>query len=125
MKIADFGLAKLIDDASLTSSSSIHGMVAYIDPQCFKDPTYKRSLKSDVYSYGVILWEISSGREPFPSFRSREAVAIHIFQGYREVPVEDTPQQYFELYKHCWDNDPNKRPEIKLVLDTLNTFCNN
>ncbi|RIB11721.1 kinase-like domain-containing protein [Gigaspora rosea] len=93
---------------------------AYIEPQCFSNPEYKRSLKSDIYSYGVTPWKISSGRKPFQSFRSREALAIHIFHGYREEPIEDTPQQYFELYKCCWDSDPTKRPDMNSILDSLN-----
>ncbi|RIB09066.1 kinase-like domain-containing protein, partial [Gigaspora rosea] len=74
--IADFGLSK--DETSKTSNASVHGMQAYIDPQCFENITYKRSKKSDIYSFGVILWEISSGKPPFQSLNPY-AIIIHIF----------------------------------------------
>lgn len=93
---------------------------AFTDPQFFRNYTYKCSSKSDVYSYGVILWEISSGKKPFESFRSKEAIVIHIFKGHREKPVEGTQSQYVKLYEQCWDDDPDKRPEMRIVLDKLN-----
>ncbi|RIB06098.1 kinase-like domain-containing protein [Gigaspora rosea] len=67
-KIADFGLSKQISKISSSSGSVIYGMLAYIEPKNFIDQKYKRDKKSNVYSLGVILWEISSGRPPFSSF---------------------------------------------------------
>ena len=67
--IADFGLSK--PWADIGSNSAVLGMVAYIEPQCFIIDNYKRNEKSDIYSLGVLIWEISSGKPPFseiPSF---------------------------------------------------------
>ncbi|RIB01280.1 kinase-like domain-containing protein [Gigaspora rosea] len=81
--IADFGLSK--DETSKTSNASVHGMQAYIDPQCLKSESYKRSKKSDIYSFGVILWKISSGRPPFQSLaKIPYGIVIHVSQGGRE-----------------------------------------
>ncbi|KAF0507829.1 kinase-like protein [Gigaspora margarita] len=117
-KITDFGLSKQINE--ITSNSNAHGMPAYVEPQCLVNDKYKRNIKSDVYSLGVILWEISSGRSPFPSFESVLSLAVHIFKGNREDPIEGTPLQYIQLYKQCWDNDPVNRPETGLICNTLN-----
>ncbi|RIB18136.1 hypothetical protein C2G38_2037156 [Gigaspora rosea] len=73
--IADFGLSK--DETSKTSNVSVHGVQAYIDPQCFENVSYKCRKKSGIYSFGVILWEISSGRPLFQSL-NLYAVIIHI-----------------------------------------------
>ncbi|RIB06938.1 kinase-like domain-containing protein [Gigaspora rosea] len=66
-KIADFGLSKQMNETSMTSTSNFHGMLEYMEPQCFNNinDVYKRDKRSDIYSFGVILWEISSGRPPF------------------------------------------------------------
>ncbi|KAF0463065.1 kinase-like protein [Gigaspora margarita] len=121
--IADFGLSKQLEDTSLVTVSMVYGLPAYIDPQCYKvntdSPTYERCKKSDVYSLGVIFWEISSGRPPFESIRVREQVAIEIYKGKRETPVENTPELYVTLYKRCWDEAPANRPETKSVLEKL------
>ncbi|RIB13260.1 kinase-like domain-containing protein [Gigaspora rosea] len=114
--IADFGLSK--DETSKPSSASVHGVSAYIDPQCFKGESYKRSKKSDIYSFGVILWEISSGRPPFQSINPY-GIIIHVSQGGREKPVEGTPDSYIQLYKRCWNDDPNQRPELEEIQESL------
>ncbi|KAF0414656.1 serine/threonine protein kinase [Gigaspora margarita] len=122
MLIADFGLAQQINESSPISNSIIkgtRGMPAYIEPQYFKNPSYQYDKESDIYSFGVILWEISSGRPPFQSFTSTDAIAIHIFQNHREVPIEGTPIQYIELYTQCWDEDPKQRPDMGYVLNIL------
>ncbi|KAF0418304.1 kinase-like protein [Gigaspora margarita] len=78
--------------------------------------------KSDIYSLGVILWEITSGKPPFKSFKTPEQIAINIYQGKREAPVKDTPEEYVALYKRCWSEDPEKRPDAKTLHDILECF---
>ncbi|KAF0558058.1 kinase-like domain-containing protein [Gigaspora margarita] len=86
-KITDFGLSKQINEMS--KAKTAYGMAAYVDPKYLDDPKYKRNKKSDIYSFGVILWEISSGRPPFPSFDSEFKLAFHILRGNREKPIEE------------------------------------
>ena len=69
--MADFGLSKRIEAVS-DSKSKLFGVVPYIDPKSFSQQQnnnnkYSLNEKSDVYSVGVLLWEISSGRPPFYS----------------------------------------------------------
>ena len=72
-------------------------MIPYYDPQLFKGQ--KTNKKSDVYSVGVLLWEISSGKVPFDSFDSNQAVILYkILEGEREIPVPDTPIDYVNIY---------------------------
>ena len=75
-------------------------MIPYIDPKKFnrrKQP-YIPNEKSDVYSVGILLWEISSGHPPFKDEPYIELVT-EISQGYRETTVPDTPDDYSILYK--------------------------
>jgi serine/threonine protein kinase len=54
--------------------------------------------KSDVYSIGVLLWEISSGQPPFNDVPHEIDLVISILKGLRESPVPDTPKDYVKLY---------------------------
>ena len=78
MLIADFGISK--EESSTTSNSLVKGTPAYIDPQCHIQDKYKRSKKSDIFSFGMILWEISSEKEPFigdKDFQDRKSTRLN------------------------------------------------
>ena len=102
--MADFGLSKRIEDAS-NSQSSLFGMVPYVDPKSFNRQrnssqvkVYSLNEKSDVYSVGVLLWEISSGQPPFCNEPYDVGLAMDISQGVRETPVPNTPDEYVKIY---------------------------
>jgi serine/threonine protein kinase len=95
--LADFGLSKRIRDAS-KQRSDLFGMVPYIDPKKFVTSTYSLNEKSDVYSIGVLLWEISSGQSPFKDTLYDNSLVTQILQGYRETCVPDTPTDYSNIY---------------------------
>jgi serine/threonine protein kinase len=94
--LADFGLSKRIDE-SCNSRSDLFGVVPYIDPQKFNFQHYSLNKKSDIYSIGVLLWEISSGKPPFKGMSSYSLI-VQISQGLRETPLPDTPSAYINIY---------------------------
>ncbi|PKC02218.1 kinase-like protein [Rhizophagus irregularis] len=122
LMIADFGSSKQLSEATSVSANSkndIIGMIEYMEPQCFKNIEYKKTKKSDIYSLGVLLWEISSGRPPFLGYH-RNILAFHIgFNNLRENPIDGTPQDYQKLYQKCWDDEPNSRPDVERVYEIL------
>ena len=78
-------------------------MVPYIDPKRFNrqnNKAYSLNEKSDIYSVGVLLWEISSGKPPFYNEGERNDIglALDISQGLRETPVPNTPEVYKNMY---------------------------
>ena len=95
--MADFGLSKRISDAS-NYSKDVFGILPYVDPKCLnnicnnKDGNksyYVINTKSDVYSIGVLFWQLSSGHRPFCSENDNDAqydagLAIAIENGKRE-----------------------------------------
>ncbi|CAB4388095.1 unnamed protein product [Rhizophagus irregularis] len=120
---ADFGLSKRIG-ASSNIQSKLFGSVPYIDPKIFgNNPSQMSSLneKSDVYSVGVLLWEISSGKPPFyVEDKSYDiCLALNIFRGQRETVVPGTLVKYESIYTKCWDGEPDNRPTINEVVDLL------
>ena len=101
IRLADFGLSKKIEETS-NKQSDLFGVVPYIDPQRFKNSKQQYSLneQSDVYSVGVLFWEISSGKQPFyvegESYDG--SLAVQILQGHRESIIPDTPTDYAKVY---------------------------
>ncbi|PKY44268.1 kinase-like protein [Rhizophagus irregularis] len=114
--IADFGLSKQLTEVTSNSTSNRMGIIEYVEPQCMKCVNYVKDKRSDVYSLGVLLWEITSGRPPFCHMVERDMLGYHISrENLREEPIEGTPLEYQQLYQKCWDGDPEKRPKIKQI----------
>ena len=106
IKLADFGLSKRIETSS-NIQSKLFGVVPYVDPKSFSRQrnsnneiqAYSLNKKSDIYSVGVLLWEISSGKPPFCNEPYDIGLAMEIsLQNYREKPVPDTPENYVKIY---------------------------
>ncbi|CAB4476387.1 unnamed protein product [Rhizophagus irregularis] len=85
------------------------------------EPRYPLNEKSDIYSIGVLLWEISSGQPPFKDGQYDIGLVLNIMQGLRETPVTGTPEDYIKLYTECWNIEPDNRPTIYQVVDWLKT----
>ncbi|RIB06900.1 kinase-like domain-containing protein [Gigaspora rosea] len=103
IKLTDFGLSKRLGEAT-NSSLNFFGVIPYMDPQSFissrnKNRSLKFNKKSDIYSVGVLMWEISSGYPPFQDDSEHHlALMLDISNGVREIPVEGSPQEYIKIY---------------------------
>ncbi|POG62834.1 kinase-like domain-containing protein [Rhizophagus irregularis DAOM 181602=DAOM 197198] len=64
-KITDFGISKNQNDQISIAYIDNFGVVAYMEPKCLIDPNFPYTKSSDIYSFGVLMWEISSGYPPF------------------------------------------------------------
>ncbi|PKY30295.1 kinase-like protein, partial [Rhizophagus irregularis] len=117
-KIIDLGIAKSTETETHLHSG-VFGMISYIDPKLLEDYTYKYNDKSDIYSLGVLMWELSSGYPPFINNENENLLRIHLIGGRREEPIPDTPDEYLKLYKLCWDSEPEVRPTISKVFTKL------
>ncbi|CAB4388289.1 unnamed protein product [Rhizophagus irregularis] len=103
IRLADSGLSKRIKDSSRTYLDTI----PYTDPRGFDIEgissdaleKYESNEKSNVYSVGVLFWELSSGKKPFSDKEYNSILAEEIAQGLREVIVDGTPKNYCILYE--------------------------
>ncbi|KAF0484866.1 kinase-like domain-containing protein [Gigaspora margarita] len=126
IKLTDFGISKRLDEAT-TSSRKFGGIIPYMDPQSFgrsrnENRKFKFDKKSDVYSVGVLMWEISSCYPPFKDDIEQHQLApliLDIKDGVRESPIEGTPPSYVKIYTDCWQYDPDRRPDIQRVFLSL------
>src|SRR6185436_20136248 len=97
------------------STSKGEGNMAYIDPLSFKDKSYKRGKQSDIFSFGVILWEISSGKIPCEGVTTNYEILLYRLNGSHDSPFPGTSEQNIDLYSKCWNEDPNGRPSSETV----------
>ncbi|GBC09475.1 hypothetical protein RclHR1_00890011 [Rhizophagus clarus] len=119
IKVADFGLSR----KTSSSSSKICGIIRYLDPRALdKSQNYELNKKSDVYSVGILMWQISSGYPPFFTKCTRDELILSIIKGERDEIIDGTPVEYSNLYTKCWKYEPNERPEMQVVVSKLKTI---
>ncbi|KAF9561651.1 hypothetical protein EC968_005637 [Mortierella alpina] len=94
------------------------GVMAYIAPERFRKPQHFDA-RCDIYSLGVLLWELTSGHSAFSKMPQDVQLAVSILNGKREQAVDGTPELYRELYERCWESDPELRPSLDEILSTL------
>ena len=109
--MADFGLSRKVLDAS-SDSKNAFGIIPYVDPKYLNGAPnnttqrYMLNPKSDIYSVGVLLWQISSGRRPFytEGVEYDLNLVIDIKDGRREKTVKGTSIKYSNLYEGKYYN---------------------
>lgn len=99
-------------------SDPLIGVMAYIAPERFRNPKYFDA-KCDIYSLGVLLWELTTGHPAFSKVPQDVHLAVAIMNGKRELAVEGTPTEYKALYEKCWQTEAALRPSLPEILETL------
>ncbi len=97
--------------------NNIYGNLPFIAPEVIAGKEY--TFASDIYSIGMLMWEISSGQPPFVNFEHDYDLAIKIINGMRPKMVTETPLEYKKLMEQCWDADPLRRPNIETLLTEM------
>lgn len=117
LKITDFGLAR---EVYKTTRMSQAGTYAWMAPEVIKNSTFSKA--SDVWSYGVLLWELLTGETPYKGIDTL-AVAYGVAVNKLTLPIPSTcPQPWRELMEKCWDSDPHERPSFYQILEDLDNI---
>ena len=119
-KICDFGLARVRQEVSTTStkSAAVAGTNAWNAPELFGfKPKY--SFASDIYAYGMILWEIATRETPYKDVIDPNEIRIGVAAGNREEIPATCPPDYKEAIERCWAQTPEKRPQAGQVAQVL------
>ncbi|CAB5374294.1 unnamed protein product [Rhizophagus irregularis] len=91
--ISDMGLC---EDASNTNQNNIYGVIPYIAPEVLKGESYTQA--ADIYSFGMIMYFVATGKQPFADRAHDEYLVLNICNGIRpEINVPIAPKYYIDL----------------------------
>uniref|UniRef100_A0A8C5FI92 receptor protein-tyrosine kinase n=1 Tax=Gadus morhua TaxID=8049 RepID=A0A8C5FI92_GADMO len=126
-KVSDFGLSRYLQDdtsdPSYTSSLGGKIPVRWTAPEAI---AYRKfTSASDVWSYGVVMWEVMSfGERPYWDMSNQDVINA-IEQDYRLPPPMDCPSALHQLMLDCWQKDRNARPRFTDIVSTLDKMIRN
>nr|XP_027203646.1 probable serine/threonine-protein kinase tsuA [Dermatophagoides pteronyssinus] len=117
VKVADFGLARLMGDDTYTARAGAKFPIKWTAPEGLA--YNKFTTKSDVWAFGVLLWEIATyGMAPYPGIELSD-VYHKLENGYRMQCPDGCPQPIYDLMKKCWNWEPTHRPTFEYLYRTL------
>lgn len=121
-KISDFGLSKAVAEDQNYYKAKGHGKwpVKWYAPECIN--YFRFSSKSDVWSFGVLMWEAYSyGQKPYKGMRGNDVLQM-IESGQRMDSPSNCPPEMYELMRTCWTYKADERPAFNVVEPRLREY---
>ncbi|TSM04817.1 Ephrin type-B receptor 2 [Bagarius yarrelli] len=126
-KVSDFGLSRFLEDdtSDPTYTSALGGKIPirWTAPEAIQYRKFTSS--SDVWSYGIVMWEVMSyGERPYWDMSNQDVINA-IEQDYRLPAPMDCPNTLHQLMLDCWQKDRNNRPKFSQIVNTLDKMIRN
>ncbi|XP_065217235.1 fibroblast growth factor receptor 2-like [Planococcus citri] len=125
MKIADFGLARNIRNTEYYKKTSDGRLpIKWMAPEALFHNKY--TTQSDVWSFGILLWEIVTlGGNPYPSINNFAGLHHALSQNYRMEKPPKTSTAVYDLMLDCWKYEPEHRPNFSTIVKRLTELLKN
>ncbi|XP_058271900.1 macrophage colony-stimulating factor 1 receptor isoform X2 [Hemibagrus wyckioides] len=121
-KICDFGLARdIMNDANYVVRGNARLPVKWMSPESIFECLY--TVQSDVWSYGILLWEIFSlGRNPYPDVVVDARFYKMIRCGYQMSQPDFAPDEMYKIMRMCWSLEPTSRPTFRNIVQMISAL---
>ncbi|CAG8797211.1 4201_t:CDS:2, partial [Cetraspora pellucida] len=119
--ISDFGLCRPVNEAQMTEKK-FYGVIPNMAPEILRCQS-PYSQAGDIYSLGIILWELACGIPAFSNRAHDANLIINICDGLRPKTCHFVPPTYNDMLRKYWDQNPLERPTIAMVLDLIQLLC--
>src|SRR5438094_9320544 len=113
--IGNLGICQQVLDRK-DNQNKIFGAIPYLAPEVLSKKPYTK--ESDIYNFGMIMWEHTTGKKPFHDRPHNHILILDILKGERP----DTPEFYAELMKKCWDYNSENRPTARQINDCFRKY---
>ncbi|CAL5337967.1 unnamed protein product [Camellia sinensis] len=116
VKVGDFGLSRLKHETYLTTKTG-KGTPQWMAPEVLRNEPSDE--KSDIYSYGVILWELATEKIPWDNLNAMQVIgAVGFMNQQLEIP-KDVDPQWTSIIESCWHSEPQLRPSFHELMEKL------
>ncbi|KAM9031059.1 cytoplasmic tyrosine-protein kinase BMX-like isoform 6-T6 [Sarcophilus harrisii] len=120
VKVSDFGMTRYVLDDQYVSSVGTKFPIKWSAPEVFHYSKY--SSKSDVWAFGILMWEVFSlGKQPYELYDNRQVVT-KVSQGYRLYRPQLASDNIYQIMYSCWHELPEKRPTFHQLLSSIDTL---
>ncbi|PSS30004.1 Serine/threonine-protein kinase [Actinidia chinensis var. chinensis] len=115
VKVADFGVARVQTQSGVMTAET--GTYRWMAPEVIEHKPYDH--KADVFSFGIVLWELLTGELPHSLLTPLQAAVGVVQQGLRPTIPKHTNQKLAELLERCWQQNPTLRPNFSEIIEIL------